>query len=63
MFQINPCNQQGNGNNFYVTMEFPNKEYPKPLIVETGLHGFVVKKAAGATAAAEVTRRQPPRVG
>ena len=44
-------------------MEFPNKEYPKPLIVETGLHGFVVKKAAGATAAAEVTRRQPPRVG
>jgi hypothetical protein len=55
--------EKGNSNNFYVTMEFPDEEDPKPIIVETGIYGFTVKKIAGLSVAAEVTRRQPPRVG
>jgi len=55
--------KKGSANNFYVTMEFPDQEHPKPIIVETGIYGFTVKKTAGLSAAAEVTRRQPPRVG
>jgi len=54
---------KGNSNNFYVTMEFPDQEHPKSIIVETGLYGFTVKNAAGLTTATEATRRQPPRVG
>ena len=55
--------EKGNENKFYVTMEKPNEENPKPIIVETGKFGLTVKKAAGLIAAAQVTRRQPPRVG
>ncbi|MCG3139199.1 MAG: hypothetical protein HDKAJFGB_00061 [Anaerolineae bacterium] len=55
--------EKGNSDNFYVTMEFPDAEHPKPIIVETSIYGFTVKKAAGLSIAAEITRRQPPRVG
>lgn len=55
--------KKGKSGNFYVTMEHYDKEHPKPIIVETGVFGFTVEKAAGMRVAAEVTRRQPPRVG
>lgn len=54
---------KGSSNNFYVTMEHPDKEHPKPIIVETSVYGFTVEKAAGMRVATEVTRSQPPRVG
>lgn len=55
--------KKGEPANFLVTMEEPDENLPKPIIVETSRYGLIVKKTVGLATASQVIRRQPPKVG
>lgn len=56
--------EKGSEDNFIVTMEWPDKDAPKPLVVETTAFGFRVKKRVAAVAGiAAVISKPSPRFG
>lgn len=56
--------EKGSESNFIVTMEWPDKDAPKPVVVETTQYGFNVKRRVAAVAgAATVTASRSPRFG
>jgi hypothetical protein len=56
--------EKGDEKNFIVTMEWPDKEKPKPLVIETTQYGFRVKRRLAAVAgAAAVVSTPSPRFG
>jgi len=55
---------KGNEDNFIVTMQWPTKDDPKPVVIETTVYGFTVQKRLAAVAgAAAVISKPSPRFG
>jgi hypothetical protein len=56
--------EKGDAGNFYVTMEYPDRDEPKPLVVEKTQWGFSVKKRVAAAAGVAAAISMPsPRFG
>lgn len=56
--------ENGSESNFIVTMEWPDKNSPKPVVIETTQHGFKVKRRVAAVAGAAAVISSPsPRFG
>jgi hypothetical protein len=56
--------EKGDEKNFIVTMEWPDREKPKPIVVETTPYGFKASRRAAAAAGAAVVIASPsPRFG
>lgn len=56
--------ENGNEGNFIVTMEWPDQDQPKPVIVETSKYGLVVRKSLDLVGGINsVTHKPSPRMG
>jgi hypothetical protein len=53
--------EHGNEDNFFITMEYPKKENPRPMIVETSDHGFITKKNITDLGGISTVIRKPSR--
>ncbi len=63
-YYINIAEEKGDKSNFFVTMQWPTKEKPKPLIVDLNENGFTPQKSGAIIGGvAAVTRNPSPRVG
>ncbi len=56
--------EHGNEDNFIVTMEWPNQDRPKPVIVETSRYGLILRKNISSMGSiSSVTHKPSPRMG